>query len=176
MSNTDAHSPCLANGLWCDLAVPSGGDGVSHSPLVETARGQEQECPTPHRVAPRVRHHGAVPLVEDLLVAGLALAGIVLGLPVLLVGRREHRGFGRDVRRGLRIRLGRSARGASGCLARNPTARRGDEDAELDELHALLLEHAVHALHVAWPWSYGRRSGDRGWEPACPRQTANDVR
>src|SRR5882724_1822519 len=45
MSNTDAHSPLTANGVWCDLAVPSGGVGVSQSPLVDSDRASRRNAP-----------------------------------------------------------------------------------------------------------------------------------
>src|SRR5215472_11292271 len=38
MSNVEEHSPLFAKGLWLALGVPSGGSGVSHSPLAEVAR------------------------------------------------------------------------------------------------------------------------------------------
>src|SRR5262245_22561978 len=50
---------------------------------------QQQEGGPPGRVAPGVGHHGAIPLVEDLLMTGLALAGAVFGLPVLMPWRRK---------------------------------------------------------------------------------------
>src|SRR5215510_60170 len=50
MSNSEAHSPSLAKGLWCDLAVPSGGAGVSHSQLVDAVRARSRNAP---------RHNGS---------------------------------------------------------------------------------------------------------------------
>src|SRR5262249_32928903 len=44
MSKDDAHCPGSANGLWLERAVPSGGDGVSHSPLVDTARASKRKA------------------------------------------------------------------------------------------------------------------------------------
>jgi hypothetical protein len=43
ISKVEEHSPLLANGLWLAFAVPSGGSGVSHSPLAEVARAKAAE-------------------------------------------------------------------------------------------------------------------------------------
>src|SRR5450432_4558455 len=45
ISNSDAHSPGLAKGLWLARGVPSGGSGVSHSPLAEVARAEYRKAP-----------------------------------------------------------------------------------------------------------------------------------
>src|SRR5579864_3242701 len=37
-SKVELHSPWLAKGLWVAFSVPSGGCGVSHSPLAEVTR------------------------------------------------------------------------------------------------------------------------------------------
>src|SRR6266700_2079995 len=43
-SKVDEHSPLLAKGLWTALGVPSGGSGVSHSPLAEVARASPRKA------------------------------------------------------------------------------------------------------------------------------------
>src|SRR5882672_1900216 len=43
-SKVEEHSPLLANGLCTALAVPSGGSGVSHSPLAEVARAKARKA------------------------------------------------------------------------------------------------------------------------------------
>src|ERR1041384_3649151 len=45
MSNSEAHSPFLANGLWCAFSVPSGGDGGAHWPWVDRARASSRYAP-----------------------------------------------------------------------------------------------------------------------------------
>src|SRR4029079_11836668 len=45
MSNSETHSPCLANGLWCAFSVPSGGGRVSPSAVVENARASKRKAP-----------------------------------------------------------------------------------------------------------------------------------
>ena len=99
---SEAHWPGTANGLWLALARAVGRRGrVAVAVRGHRAR-QQQERRAPDRIAPRVRHHRPVPLVEDLAVAVRALAGVVLGLPVLLVGRREGLGLAGEVGRRLR--------------------------------------------------------------------------
>src|SRR5262249_41456641 len=67
---------------------------------------EQQECGSPGRIAPRVGHHGAIPLVKDLLMAGLALAGAVLGLPVVVPWRRKGLRLCKHVKRRLREPVG----------------------------------------------------------------------
>ena len=43
-SKVEAHSPFLANGLCIALGEPSGGSGVSHSPLAEVARDSSRKA------------------------------------------------------------------------------------------------------------------------------------
>jgi hypothetical protein len=57
----------------------------------------EKESATPTRIAPGVRHHGAVPFRKDPAVAGGAFAGIVGFLEVALEGRRYVVGLGGDI-------------------------------------------------------------------------------
>ena len=57
----------------------------------------EQKGATPTRIAPRVRHHGAVPLREDPAVTGGAFPRIVVLLEIALEGRRYVLGLGGDI-------------------------------------------------------------------------------
>jgi hypothetical protein len=68
--------------------------------------GQRQKCRSPHRISPCVGHHGTVPFVENLFVAGLALPGAVFLLPVVMEGRRKRLSFGHDIRRRFRQTVG----------------------------------------------------------------------
>ena len=63
---------------------------------------RQQKRRAPRRIAPRVRHHRSVPLVEDARVAVAALARVIDPLPVLLERRRDVRRFRRHVRRRFR--------------------------------------------------------------------------
>src|SRR5919197_4331947 len=44
ISNCEAHWPSLAKGLRLALGVPSGGGGVSHSPLAEISRASRRKA------------------------------------------------------------------------------------------------------------------------------------
>src|SRR5262249_53193918 len=124
------------------------------------------------------------PLVEDLLVAVLALAGVVLRLPVLLVGGRVGRRLLGDVRRRLRdaVRQVQPVRGRP--VDEGAHTQRGEEDrGELERLHSRsppTCWWAIPRLAGRWPCvcscssSSARRTGSltgtRG-RPASARPT-----
>ena len=67
---------------------------------------RQQERGAPHRIAPRVRHHRPVPLLEHPGVTALALRRVIELLPEILERRRHRLGLGDHVRRRLGHAIG----------------------------------------------------------------------
>src|SRR5215470_13218686 len=123
MSNSEAHSPGLANGLWCDFALPSGGAGVSHSPLVDTVRASKRNAP---------RHTGSrheFDIIEPFHSSKIFWWQVWHWPGLFWVFQYSSYGGGNTVASAVMygaasgMRFGRSAVAASGCLARKPTSR-----------------------------------------------------
>ena len=113
MSNAEAHSPGererVVRAPWACRRAAS---GVSHSPLVDTARASSRKAA--RQTGSRHEFDIIDPFHSSKILRWQlgALAGVVLRLPVLLVGGREHLRLAGQVGRGLRDPVGDVGRGS----------------------------------------------------------------
>jgi hypothetical protein len=93
---------------------------------------------SPRRIPPCIRHHGAVPLIEDVSVAGCALAWAIFTNPVCFVGRRKGRSLIEVVRRGFRKPVRYVVTVRRGLIDYRGHGRHGyQENARLEQPHGI---------------------------------------